>query len=553
MSCAISFFCRLDERKGRLFVLRLPVLIQMSDQKDKVAQSATLVSSATFVSRLFGLLREQVFAFLFGAGFATDAFVAAFRIPNLLRDLFAEGALSAAFVPVFTDYLVNKDRKEAFRLGSLVMNALLVVLSVVVLVGILATPLVVDLIAPGFSAIPGKSELTALLARVMFPFLLLVSMAAVAMGMLNSLRHFGVPAFAPVLFNLGMILAGFLICPLFEERIIGMAIGVLLGGLGQWAFQLPSLRREGYRYRPILSFRDPGVRRIIVLMTPAILGLASTQINIFVNTIIASLLPQGSPSYLNYSFRLMHFPLGVFGVAVATVTLPVVATYAARKDIPNVLSTCASSLKLVFFLTLPSIFYLGAAARPIIAVLYQHGKFTYTDTIFTSQALLFYALGLFAYASVRVIAPVFYSLGDTKTPVKVSVLAVAVNIALNLALMRPLGFRGLALATSLAAMVNMFSLMFLLQRRVGSLNLADLAANFAKILGCSALLGAILLALQRIYPLALGTAALPSKILYLLVLTLIAGGGYVLVSYLLKIRELSLIIGIIRRKKPNRF
>jgi putative peptidoglycan lipid II flippase len=519
--------------------LRLPVLIQMSDQKDKVAQSATLVSSATFVSRLFGLLREQVFAFLFGAGFATDAFVAAFRIPNLLRDLFAEGALSAAFVPVFTDYLVNKDRKEAFRLGSLVMNALLVVLSAVVLVGILATPLVVDLIAPGFSAIPGKSELTALLAR--------------AMGMLNSLRHFGVPAFAPVLFNLGMILAGFLICPLFEERIIGMAIGVLLGGLGQWAFQLPSLRREGYRYRPILSFRDPGVRRIIVLMTPAILGLASTQINIFVNTIIASLLPQGSPSYLNYSFRLMHFPLGVFGVAVATVTLPVVATYAARKEIPNVLSTCSSSLKLVFFLTLPSIFYLAAAARPIIAVLYQHGRFTYTDTIFTSQALLFYALGLFAYASVRVIAPVFYSLGDTKTPVKVSVLAVAVNIALNLALMRPLGFRGLALATSLAAMVNMFSLMFLLQRRVGPLNSADLAASFGKIFGCSALLGAILLGLQRIYPLALGTAALPSKILYLLVLTLIAGGGYVLVSYLLKIRELSLIIDIIRRKKPNRF
>ncbi|MDH7512428.1 MAG: murein biosynthesis integral membrane protein MurJ [Clostridiales bacterium] len=525
----------------------------MSDQKEKVAQSATLVSSGTFVSRVFGLLREQVFAFLFGAGFATDAYVAAFRIPNLLRDLFAEGALSAAFVPVFTDYLVNRDRKEAFRLGNLVTNALLVVLSAVVLIGVLATPFIVDLIAPGFSAIPGKSELTALLARIMFPFLLLVSMAAVAMGMLNSLRHFGVPALSPVFFNLGMILAGFLICPLFEERIIGMAIGVLLGGLGQWAFQLPSLRREGYRYSPILSFRDPGVRRIIVLMTPAILGLASTQINIFVNTIIASLLPQGSPSYLNYSFRLMHFPLGIFGVAVATVTLPVVATFAAKKDIPNVLSTCSSSLKLVFFLTLPSIFFLAAAAKPIIAVLYQHGRFTYADTVFTSQALLFYALGLFAYASVRVIAPVFYSLGDTKTPVKVSVLSVAVNIALNLVLMRPLGFRGLALATSFAAMVNMLSLMFLLQRRFGPLNLTDLVANFGKILGCSALLGTILLGFQRIYPLALETAVLPSKIFYLLTLTLLGGGSYILISYLLKTRELSLIMSIIRRKKPNRF
>jgi putative peptidoglycan lipid II flippase len=521
----------------------------MMDQKEKVAKSTTIVSLATFVSRLFGLIREQVFAFLFGAGFATDAFVAAFRIPNLLRDLFAEGALSAAFVPVFTDYLVNKDKKEAFRLGNLVVNALLVILSLIVIVGILIAPLIVDLIAPGFNSIPGKSELTALLARIMFPFLLLISLAAVAMGMLNSLRHFGVPAFAPVFLNLGMILAGFLISPLFEERIIGMAIGVLLGGLGQWAFQLPSLRREGYRYKPLLSFRDPGVRRIIFLMTPAVLGLASTQINIFVNTVIASFLPQGSPSYLNYSFRLMHFPLGVFGVAVATVTLPVVATYAAQKDIPNVLSTCASSLKLVFFLTLPSIFFLSLAAKPIISVLYQHGEFSYADTIFTSQALIFYAIGLFAYASVRVIAPVFYSFGDTKTPVKVSVLAVAVNIILNLSFMRPLSFKGLALATSLSAMVNMFTLTSLLRRRIGPLNLTDLSSHFLKILGCSGFMGAALFVFQEAIPLNLESAALLPKILYLLVLFLLAAGSYILASSILKIRELALVLSIIKRKK----
>ncbi len=525
----------------------------MSDQKDKVARSATLVSSATFVSRVFGLVREQVFAFLFGAGFATDAFVAAFRIPNLLRDLFAEGALSAAFVPVFTDYLVNRGKKEAFRLGNLVINALLVVLSGIVLLGILTTPVIVDLIAPGFSAISGKSELTALLARIMFPFLLLVSMAAVSMGMLNSLRHFGVPAFAPVLFNLGMILAGFAVCPLFEERIIGMALGVLLGGLGQWVFQLPSLYREGYRYQPALSFGDPGVRRIIGLMVPAILGLASTQINIFVNTIIASLLPQGSPSYLNYSFRLMHFPLGVFGVAVATVTLPVVSTYAAKKDIPNVLSTCASSLKLVFFLTLPSIFFLAISAKPIIAVLYQHGRFTSIDTVFTAQALLFYSLGLFAYASVRVIAPVFYALGDTETPVKVSVLAVVVNIGLNLALMRPLGFRGLALATSLSAMVNMTTLLALLIRRVGPLNLKDLAESFAKMLGCSTLVGVLLVAFQVFLPIDLERATILSRVFYVAVLTIGAGGIYGLVSAAWKIRELSLVLAIFKRKKePGR-
>lgn len=525
----------------------------MSDQKDKVARSASLVSSATFVSRVFGLIREQVFAFLFGAGFSTDAFVAAFRISNLLRDLFAEGALSAAFVPTFTDYLVNRGKKEAFRLGNLVFNALLVVLSVIVLVGILATPFIVDLIAPGFSAIPGKSELTALLARIMFPFLLLVSMAAVSMGMLNSLRHFGVPAFAPVLFNLGMILAGFTICPLFKERIIGMALGVLLGGLGQWAFQLPSLRREGYRYQPALSFTDPGVRRIIGLMVPAILGLASTQINIFVNTIIASFLPQGSPSYLNYSFRLTLFPLGVFGIAVATVTLPVVSTYAAKNDIPSLLLTCASSLKLVFFLTLPSIFFLALSGRPIIALLYQHGRFTYADTVLTAQALLFYSLGLFAYASVRVIAPVFYSLGDTKTPVKVTVLAIAVNIGLNLAFMRPLGFRGLALAASLAAMVNMATLLALLIRRVGPLNLKDLASSFMKMLGCSSLLGALLVAFQVLLPLDLERATLLSRVLYVVVLTLGAGGVYALVSSAWKVREFSLVLAILKRKRePGR-
>jgi len=521
----------------------------MMDQKEKVAKSTTLVSSATFVSRLFGLIREQVFAFLFGAGFATDAFVAAFRIPNLLRDLFAEGALSAAFVPVFTDYLVNKDKKEAFRLGNLIVNALVVIISVIVIIGILIAPLIVDLIAPGFGSIPGKSELTTLLARIMFPFLLLISLAAVAMGMLNSLHRFGVPAFAPVMLNLGMILAGFFISPFFEQRIIGMAIGVLLGGLGQWACQIPSLRKEGYRYKPILSFRDPGVRRIILLMTPAILGLASTQINIFVNTIIASLLPQGSPSYLNYSFRLMHFPLGVFGVAVATVTLPVVATYAAKKDIPNVLSTCASSLRLVFFLTLPSIFFLCVGARPIISVLYQHGRFTFADTIFTSQALIFYAIGLFAYASVRVIAPVFYSFGDTKTPVKVSVLAVAVNIILNLSLMRPLGFKGLALATSLSALVNMFVLMSFLRSRIGPLDLSDLSSHFLKMLGCSAFMGAVLWAFQKAVPLSLESAPLLNKVLYLLTLFLLAAGSYVLASLFLKIKELSLVVGIIRKKK----
>jgi putative peptidoglycan lipid II flippase len=523
--------------------------VALTEAREKVARSTTLVSSATFVSRLFGLVREQIFAFLFGAGFATDAFVAAFRIPNLLRDLFAEGALSAAFVPVFTDHLVNKDRKAAFRLGNLVLNALLIIVGVIVIVGILATPLIVDVIAPGFGNVPGKTALTAVMARIMFPFLLFVSLAAVAMGMLNSLHHFGVPAFAPVLFNLGMIVAGFVVCPLFDPPIIGMAIGVLLGGLGQWTFQLPSLRKEGYRYRPELNLRDPGVRRIIALMTPAVFGLASTQINIFINTLIASYLSQGSISYLNYSYRLMYFPLGVFGVAVATVTLPVVSAYAAKREVGNVLSTCASSLKLVFFLTLPSIFFLSVAAKPIISVLYQHGRFKYADTVFTSQALVFYCVGLFAYASVRVIAPVFYAMGDTRSPVKASVLAVVVNVGLNLVFMKPLGFRGLALATSLAAVVNVSTLVVLLRRRVGALDMRDLGGSFLRLLGCSALMGSAIFCVQLGWRLNLDVSRLPEKSVYVLVLSAVAAGSYALFAHFFKIKELRLVTGIFKGTK----
>lgn len=514
---------------------------------DSLAKSTTVVSAATFTSRVFGLVREQTFAFLFGAGFATDAFVAAFRIPNLLRDLFAEGALSAAFVPVFTDTLTHRGKTEAFHLANRLASVLAVVLLVLVVAGVLFTPSLVHLIAPGFGAIPGKAEVTATMARIMFPFLLLISMAAVCMGMLNSLRRFAVPAYAPVLFNLGLIAAGYLLCPFFNPPIVGMALGVLLGGLGQWAFQVPQLYRQGFSYRFEPAFADPGVRRILWLMTPAIIGLASTQVNILVNTQIASLLPQGSVSYLNYSFRLMNFPLGIFGVAVATVTLPIVASFAARKEIHNVLTAATSSLKLIFFLTIPSIFFLCFAAKPIISLLYQHGKFTPLDTIHTARALIFYAFGLFAYSSVRVVAPIFYALEDTKTPAVISIFAVAVNIALNLALRHPLGYRGLALATSISAIVNLTLLIILLTRRVGPLDFAELARSFAKVLAASLVLAAALLGGQALWPWR-AQAGLGVKAGHLCFLFAASAGAYFLAAAVLKIREMRQLFGLISRK-----
>jgi putative peptidoglycan lipid II flippase len=362
-------------------------VMNSNPEPDRIARSTGVVSSATFLSRILGLVREQVFAYLFGAGFATDAFIAAFRIPNLLRDLFAEGALSSAFIPVFTDHVTNQGSEKAWELANLVLNLLLITLCAIVILGIVFSPYIVQLIAPGFGDEPGKQELTTHLSRIMFPFLLLVALAALVMGILNTFRRFGVPALAPTMFNLGMIAGGIFLSPYFDPPIVGMALGVLLGGFGQLAIQLPVLRKMGFKYRFRINLRHPGVKRILFLMTPATLGLASTQVNIFVNTLIASLLPQGSVSYLNYSFRLMQFPIGVFGVAVATVTFPIISAYAAKKEMGEVVSTFSSSLKLVFFLAIPSAVFLAVASKPVISVLFQHGRFTYLDTLATSQAL----------------------------------------------------------------------------------------------------------------------------------------------------------------------
>ncbi len=519
--------------------------------QDKIARSTGVVSSATFLSRILGLVREQVFAYLFGAGFATDAFIAAFRIPNLLRDLFAEGALSSAFIPVFTDHLTNQGKQKAWELANLVLNLLVITLCVIVILGIVFSPYIVQLIAPGFGKEAGKQELTTLLSRIMFPFLLLVALAALVMGVLNTFRRFGIPALAPTMFNLGMIAGGIFLSPLFDPPIIGMALGVLFGGFGQFTIQLPTLRRIGFKYRFKLNLRHPGVKRILLLMAPATLGLASTQINIFVNTLIASLLPQGSVSYLNYSFRLMQFPIGVFGVAVATVTFPIISAYAAKKEMGELLSTFTSSLKLVFFLTIPSAVFLAVASRPVISVLFQHGKFTYLDTIAASQALIFYCIGLFAYSSVRLTASTFYSMGDTKTPVKTSAVAVTVNIILNLILMHPLGFRGLALAASVAAMTNLFLLLKILDKRIGPLDRKDIGSTFLRILLSAILMGLAIWVYLKYFGLDLATAGLAEKIIGVVVILILGLASYFVFSYLFRLRELNRILELLKIRKAT--
>ncbi|MGE5303279.1 MAG: murein biosynthesis integral membrane protein MurJ, partial [Alphaproteobacteria bacterium] len=462
--------------------------------RPNVARNAGVISLAVMASRVLGLVRDQVFAILFGAGLQYDAFLTAFRIPNLLRDLFAEGALSAAFVTTFTQVLETKGEREAFQLSNRVATALIIVLGIVCIIGWIFAPAIVNLLAPGFFDVAGKAELTIHLTRIMIPFLLLIALAAKAMGILNARNNYGVPAIAPVFFNLGSILGGlflgFSAGPLLGlSPIEGMAFGTLVGGFLQFAVQWPSLRRAGFRYRPMLSLSDPGVQQIMRLMGPAVIGTAAVQINVFVNTNFASSIIDpatgavlnGPVSWLSYAFRFMQFPIGVFGVAVATATLPPLSRSIAREDYTAFRQTLAHGLALVFLLCIPSAVGLAVLGRPIVALIFEHGRFTSFDTLQTANALAAYAIGLAGYAAVKVLSPAFYALNDARTPMLISLGSIAVNYVMNSVLVGPFGHVGLAFSTSTVALVNALLLAIFMRRRLGRMEGARLASTVLRI------------------------------------------------------------------------
>jgi len=520
-----------------------------------LARAAGIVSLATLVSRVLGLVREQVFAAFFGAGFAVDAFQVAFRIPNLLRDLFAEGAMSAAFVPTLTQVQERQGREAAMRLANLVVNFLLVTVSAVCLLGILFADRLVPWMAPGFGQVPGKLELTTQMTRIMTPFLLLVALAAAVMGVLNTRRIFFVPAIAPTMLNLALIAAGFVLsplCPRFGlQPIVGMAFGVLLGGLGQLLIQVPSLYGQGFRWRPIISFRDPGVLRIVTLMAPAAIGLAATQVNIFVNTFLASMLRQGSVSWLNYAYRLMQLPIGLFGVAIATVTLAEVSRHAARREMPELKRTISFSLRFGLFLTLPATMILMALAHPIVALLYQHGRFGPEDSVQTAQALWGYALGLSAFSAVRVLVPVYYSLGMTRIPVTISFVTIAVNIVLNILLMHPLQHRGLALATSISSVLNFALLFEMLRRKIGPMGGRVLARAAGKIFLASLLAAVAAFGVATGLGRAMGPAGLLARLVVVLAGLATASIVYLAATFTFRIEESVPLFAFLARFFPR--
>jgi putative peptidoglycan lipid II flippase len=445
-------------------------------------------------SRVLGVVREQVLAAYFGAGNAMDAYNVAFRIPNLVRDLFAEGAMSAAFVPTFTRRLTNEGKESAWRLGNIVINALILITGALVVVAMIFAEPLVRSMAGDYADVPGKLELTVFLTRVMLPFLMLVALAAALMGMLNTLHTFFIPALSPAMFNVGTIVCALTLVPVMPRLgmhpVTAIAIGTIVGGLGQLVIQWPSLRAEGFRYRPILDVSDEGLRRVLVLMGPGTIGMAATQVNVFVNTVLATAEGTGAVSWLNYAFRLMYLPIGLFGVSVATAAVPAVSRQAAQDDRAGIRRTVADSLSLMLMLNVPATIGLVALAVPIVQVIFERRAFTHADTLATAAALQLYAIGLVGYSVVRIASPMFYALNESRTPVKVSVVSVLVNAGLNIALARVMGYRGLALGTSIAALVNAAALLFLLRRRLEGIEDRRVLVSLTKIFIASGVMAA---------------------------------------------------------------
>jgi len=452
---------------------------------EHLARSAGVTGAATLTSRVLGLARDQVLAALFGAGNDMDAFIVAFRVPNLVRDLFAEGAMSSAFVPTFTRYLTLHGRHDAWRLGNNVLNALLLVTGGLVVIGIVFAEPLVTMYAGDYANVPGKLALTVRLTRVMLPFLTTVAVAAAAMGMLNSLQHYFWPALAPAMFNVATIVCAFALVPLMpligQPRIMAIAIGALVGGLGQVATQWPSLRREGFRYQATLDSADAGLKQVLMLMGPGTLGLAATQINIFVNTLLATSQGTGAVSWLTYAFRLMYLPIGLFGVSIGTAVLPAVSRHAAVDDAAGIRETLSRGLAMMFVVNVPATLGLIVLATPIVRVLFERGHFLPADTVATAAAVRWYAIGLVGYSAARIASPTFYALGRSRVPVLVSVATIGLNVVLSITFVRAMGFLGLALGTSVAALVNGAVLVWLLRQRLNGAEGRRLMAVLGKV------------------------------------------------------------------------
>jgi len=493
-------------------------------------RSAAIVGLAVMGSRLMGVVREQVFAFMFGATMFADAFIAAFRIPNLLRDLFAEGALSTAFTTTFTKTWEKEGPDSAWHLARLVLSTLTLILGVICVLGIIFGPQVVYLTSSGWVLKqPETYTLTVQMTRLLFPFILFVSVAAAVMGMLNSRHIFGIPASASTLFNIVSVISGVILACLFEPQkswlhphfgeraIFGWCFGVLLGGLAQLAIQLPSLWKLGFRYRWKLDFKDSALRAVLMLMIPSAIAGSAVQVNVLVNGQFASYIPGHGPvSWLYYAFRLVQLPIGIFGVAIATVTLPAVARQHAMDDLKAFGKTVEEALRFGFYLTLPASIGLAVVAQPVIQLIYEHGSFTASNTYETALALQAYTIGLAGYSGIKILVPCFYAMQPPRyepqpnvslwksfsnfivnvvlfMPARVSLIGIALNLGLCFVLFYylHLGHVGLALTTGFVAILNFLQLLYAIQKKIDVGTTNDWISFFARVTPATFLCGLV--------------------------------------------------------------
>lgn len=548
----------------------------MSERKH-VVKAAGVVGAVTMISRVFGYVRDAVIASYFGAGMAADAFFVAFRIPNLLRRLFGEGSMTISFVPVFTEALEKDGKERAKELASICFTVFSAILAFLTVLGVIFSPFIIQILAPGFEGElykgdSSKMDLTILLTRIMFPYSLLICLVALAMGVLNSVKHFFAPAFAPVLLNLAMIACGIGLYYFIDPPILGLAIGVVAGGVLQLILQVPFLIKKGYFPKIIFRLDDPGLRTIALLMLPAMFGMAVHTFAVFINTIFASLLEEGAVSYLFYADRLMELPLGVFAIAIGTAVLPSMSRQAAHNDFEGLKDTLSYATRLVTFICFPAAIGLIALSEPIVNVLFQRGAFNFAATTATAKALVFFCVGLPFFAILRIIVPTFYSMKNTKTPVLFAALSLLVTLICdllfigpikstdmellaylteNLNVTGPMGYGGLALATSVGAMFNCIGLMIVLKRKVGRMGGTKIAVSFARTAVASLGMGVVVWFVVGLFDFTTnGFSALKTMGLFAAVASGIV--AYVLFAYLLKSNELGSALGTIKARFAGR-
>ncbi|MFH1873836.1 MAG: murein biosynthesis integral membrane protein MurJ [Pseudomonadota bacterium] len=519
----------------------------MSLEHSKISKRVGVIGFFTLISRILGLGRDMALAYAFGATMFADAFYVAFRIPNLLRRLVAEGSLTIAFVPIYTEYL-HKSRKNAYDVACVVFTFLSMVLVGIVLLGVLFAPWIVKLVALGFEDTPEKYQLTVILTRIMFPYIFLISLVALAMGILNSLKRFAAPAAAPILLNIAIIFGALFLKNYFVEPTTAVAIGVLIGGVLQLSLQIPFLIKEGmlphFKFQP----KHPALKKLLLMMIPSAYGAAVYQVNVLVITFLASFLAHGSVSYLWYADRISEFPLGIFAIAVATATLPTLSDHAVAKDVKAFRDTTNFALRLVFLIDIPAAIGLFILAEPIVRVLFQRGVFDVQATLATAGTLKMFALGIPFVSGVRNLVPAFFALRSPKTPVIIATVALVVNAVMALLLMQTMLYRGLALAMALASSINFALLIIFLRRKIGRLGARKIIASVGRSILASSLMGGFIISAIKFGNL-FTSKQLASQVLSLTLLIMISIMLYIAIIRFISFEEYQAIKRMVKRGK----